>query len=185
MDAAYDMASAHFAGPPAEEPAAAPPQPASTRRKRLRRITSADAENVFEFQASLNRLCGAPVCPGHDGPGLRRDFVAACRSYFTEPGAEVDTDPLEWWASKGHALLAPLARQLLCLPGSSARVARTFSGGRRLLSARRGRLDPHEAGNPLKLKASMALLGMWSPTSKDEPSSSEDEAPPELDLSSL
>ena len=55
--------------------------------------------------------------------------------------------PLKWWKEKAHLFpfLAPLARDLLGIPGSSAALERSFSHAKRAVNPTRPRLHPKRA----------------------------------------
>ena len=72
-----------------------------------------------------------------------KDQMKSCRAHARlEKGC-----PLKWWKEKADLFpfLAPLARDLLGIPGSSAALERSFSHAKRAVNPRRPRLAPRRA----------------------------------------
>jgi len=62
--------------------------------------------------------------------------------YLTGQTADGGTDALEWWKrhSDEYPNLAPITRDYLAIPATSAPVERVFSGGADLVTDKRGSL---------------------------------------------
>jgi hypothetical protein len=95
----------------------------------------------------------------------------AVEQWFSLPSEPADADPLDWWATavgpRGlgmtAAVLAPLARKYLAVPGANGSIERVWSVGRRVLTCSRHSLAGSRVSHLLRLKRNSELLGMWPP----------------------
>jgi hypothetical protein len=103
------------------------------------------AEAPFGAQALLGGPDADVIADVSDGLlTLSSDIKKQVKRYKAELPIDWDSSPLEWWKRKQslYPLLAPLARDLLAMPGSTCALERAFSKAGLIYSDRRRRLDP-------------------------------------------
>jgi hypothetical protein len=144
-------------GPVAE---AAQPRP-----KRLR--SGSRPQSLPGMERMLSR---APPLEGPCSEALDYDEVVeqAVQQWFSSPSEHHDSDHLDWWAravgshglGRTAAVLAPLARKYLAVPGANGSIERVWSVGRRVLASNRHCLAGARVFQLLRLKRNSELVGM-------------------------
>ena len=100
-------------------------------------------EPKFGTQALVSRSDAASTYVG-EAITLLKSIKKQIKNYRSEASPDFASSPLEWWRVRQaeYPLLAPLARDLLAMPGSTAALERTFSHAGFIWEKRRGRIDP-------------------------------------------
>lgn len=88
---------------------------------------------------------------------LHDQAVDEIKKYRDEDPLALNGDPLSWWREHQHAypLLSNLARNTLCIPGTSVASERVFSTAGDIVSAQRSTLTPEHVDQLLFLNKNM------------------------------
>lgn len=97
--------------------------------------------------STLESLLGAVYSPTVEENGQKTTATRAedeIRRYRAEKPAGLNENPLTWWRSneREYPLLARLAKQYLCVPGTSIASERVFSTAGDIVTAKRSCLTP-------------------------------------------
>ncbi|XP_061878005.1 E3 SUMO-protein ligase ZBED1-like [Entelurus aequoreus] len=81
------------------------------------------------------------------------------KKYLAEPALSLTEDPLDWWKFKERdcPLLAKLAKQFLCIPGTSVAAERVFSTAGDVVTAQRSCLSPQHVDQFIFLQKNLQI----------------------------
>ncbi|KAM8766865.1 E3 SUMO-protein ligase ZBED1-like [Acanthopagrus schlegelii] len=112
--------------------------------------------------STLESLLGAVYLPtakenGHKTPAMKAGDEI--RRYRAEQPAGLNENPLTWWRSneREYPLLAHLAKQYLCVPGTSIASERVFSTAGDIVTAKRSCLTPDHVNELLFLNKNLTI----------------------------
>ncbi|KAF0039287.1 hypothetical protein F2P81_007522 [Scophthalmus maximus] len=112
--------------------------------------------------STLESLLGAVYSPtvkehGQKNPAMRAEDEI--RRYRAENPAGLNENPLTWWRSNEgeYPLLARLAKQYVCVPGTSIASERVFSTAGDIVTAQRSCLTPNHVDELLFLHKNLTI----------------------------
>ena len=112
--------------------------------------------------STLESLLGAVSLPtvkenGQKTPAMRAEDEI--KRYRAEKPAGLNENPLTWWRSneREYPLLARLAKQYLCVPGTSIASERVFSTAGDIVTAKRSCLTPDHVNELLFLNKNLRI----------------------------
>lgn len=121
--------------------------------------------------STLESLLGAVYSPtvkehGQKNPAMRAEDEI--RRYRAENPAGLNENPLTWWRSNEgeYPLLARLAKQYLCPPGTSIASERVFSTAGDIVTAQTSCLTPNHVNELLFLHKNLTISEKWEQKSR-------------------
>ncbi|CAE6479261.1 unnamed protein product [Rhizoctonia solani] len=110
-------------------------------------------KDMDEFEYAMNASMPQSIHQHQEPTSLAREI----QEYLAEPTTTME--PLEWWSKHQSRFprLAAMARDYLCIPGSSVAVERVLSTGRDVISLRRASLSAETITILMKYRADIIL----------------------------